>query len=71
MFGTSFPEIHFQNYTVSVILQKIPVAFKLKSEIENTSGGIKVGESDEEPEELSNASNGFSYDDNEGENFND
>ena len=34
----------------------------------NTSGGRKAGENDQ-PEELSNARNGFGYDDNEGENF--
>ena len=51
-------------------ITKIPVAFKLKSGIENISGGIKAGENDQ-PKELSNANNGFIHDDNEGENFDD
>ena len=40
------------------------------SRIENTSGGIKAGENDQ-PEELSNTSNGFGHDDNEGKNSDD
>ena len=42
----------------------------IKSGIENTSGGIKAGEN-YQPEELSNACNGFSHDSNDGESFND
>ena len=51
-------------------ITKILVAFKLKSGIENTAGGIKVGENDQ-PKELSNTNDGFIHDDNEGENFDD
>ena len=51
-------------------ITKIPVAFKLKSGIDDTSGGIKTGENDQ-PKELLNANNGFIHDENEGENFDD
>ena len=40
----------------------------LKSGIKNTSGAIKAGEN-YQPEELSNARNGFAHHDDEGENF--
>ena len=42
----------------------------LKSRIKNTWERIKAGENDQ-PEALSHARNGFGYDNNEGENFND
>ena len=42
----------------------------LKSRTENTSGGMKIEENDQ-PEELSNVTNHFGHDDNEGEKFDD